>query len=693
MVKQAFASQRIARSVRCRPGRCETADVILAAVFARRKTTNSSSGRQTFEPEPPDSPKQLPWPAIVADVIVLLLLLAARAIFVTGGWVLRAGPLRLSLRSPWRALALALLVAAVRYYLVRRPPQLPHRWPGARDPLPLDEQELFGSGDRGTWPRRIGYFAALLAGFTVLVAAMTWPQLRDLYSVPDLGDPLFSIWRIAWVSHQLPRNPRALFDANIFYPERLTFTYSDSLIVPALMAAPPLWLGVHPVVVYNVLLLAGFVLSGVTTFLLVRALTGRVDAAIVSGAIFALYPYRYEHYSHLELQMTMWMPLALWSLHRTIAHGRLRDGLLTGLAFALQMLSSLYYGVFLSVYMVALGAVLWIGRGFPRRPLFTLAAGAVVAGALVAPVAAQYLANKPMMGDRDLSTVQFYSAEGADYLRSHPRSWTYRNWSAHGKPERQLFPRVTPVVLSAIALWPPLSVARIGYTVALVVAVDGSLGTNGRTYPWLHKYVAPFRGLRVPARFSMLAGLTLAILSGYGASRLVRRVPNARWPLVALMLGAIIVEALPQMRLEPVWPAPPPIYSSLANDTPAVLAEFPMPPEGIKSWFDTRYMYFSTWHWKKMVNGNSGFAPPSYDELIERERDFPSDDAIEYLKDRGVDYLAVHGAFMASQERYLRTVAILDRRPDLHLITAARWGASESRLYRLQPGGPTEHLP
>ena len=209
---------------------------------------------------------------------------------------------------------------------------------------------------------------------------MTWPQVSDLYSVPDLGDPLFSIWRIAWVSHQLPRNPLALFDANIFYPERLTFTYSDSLIVPALMAAPPLWLGMHPVVVYNVLLLPASCCPGVTTFLLVRALTGRVDAAIVSGAIFALYPFGYEHYSHLELQMTMWMPLALWSLHRTIAQGRLRDGLLTGLAFALQMLSSLYYGVFLSVYMVGLGVVLWIGRGLPRRPLFTLAAGALVAG-------------------------------------------------------------------------------------------------------------------------------------------------------------------------------------------------------------------------------------------------------------------------------------------------------------------------
>jgi len=67
------------------------------------------------------------------------------------------------------------------------------------------------------------------------------------------------------------------------------------------------------VLIYNLLLLSGFAFSGVTMFLLVRALTGRIDAAIIADALFALYPYRYEHYPHFELQMTMWMPLCLWA--------------------------------------------------------------------------------------------------------------------------------------------------------------------------------------------------------------------------------------------------------------------------------------------------------------------------------------------------------------------------------------------
>ena len=83
-------------------------------------------------------------------------------------------------------------------------------------------------------------------------------QFLQPYSVADLGDPLFSIWRIGWVLHQLEVDPLRLFDANIFYPERLTLTFSDPMILPALAAAPMLAAGVHPVLVYNVLLIAGF---------------------------------------------------------------------------------------------------------------------------------------------------------------------------------------------------------------------------------------------------------------------------------------------------------------------------------------------------------------------------------------------------------------------------------------------------
>jgi hypothetical protein len=419
-------------------------------------------------------------------------------------------------------------------------------------------------------------------------------------------------------------------------------------------------------------------------FLLVRALTGRADAGWIAGAIFALYPYRYEHYSHLELEMTMWMPLALLGLHRALARGRLRDGLATGLAFALQTLSSLYYGCFLAVYLVVVGGALWLGRGRPRSPIMPLAAGIVFAAVLIAPVAVEYIASRPMMGTREEGTIQFYSAQGPDYLKPNFRSLLYGRWSDGGMPERALFPRLMPVALTAVALWPPLSAARIAYALGLALAVDGSLGFNGATFTALHAVLSPFKGLRVPARFSVLAGMTLAIFAGYGAARILERWPRRHVALTGAMLAIAAIEAVPIMPLERVWLEPPAIYASIAGkQPPSVLAEFPMPQDIYRSDFDARYLYFSTFHWQNLVNGNSGFFPPSYVELLERERSFPSDAALDYLRSRGVQYLTMHGRF-TNPARYAYTVGWLDARPDVELVAKAPWEGAESRLYRLK---------
>ena len=68
---------------------------------------------------------------------------------------------------------------------------------------------------------------AIVAGFGLGVALilLLYQQVRHLDSVPDIGDPLFSIWRLGWVAHQLVTDPRHLFDANIFYPNKPTLAF------------------------------------------------------------------------------------------------------------------------------------------------------------------------------------------------------------------------------------------------------------------------------------------------------------------------------------------------------------------------------------------------------------------------------------------------------------------------------------
>jgi len=86
----------------------------------------------------------------------------------------------------------------------------------------------------------VKFAAAMLLVFTVLTAVMTYPQVLHLREgVHDDGDPLMLTWVLAWVGHQLPRAPAHLFDANMFYPERRTLAYSETLLLPGTVAVAP----------------------------------------------------------------------------------------------------------------------------------------------------------------------------------------------------------------------------------------------------------------------------------------------------------------------------------------------------------------------------------------------------------------------------------------------------------------------
>ncbi|MGH9253702.1 MAG: hypothetical protein ACRD3C_03945 [Vicinamibacterales bacterium] len=653
--------------------------------------------------------------ADAADAVFAALIALILATEITGGFREEIYGLRISITSPWRILAWAVVVAVVRHLVVPRPSLLSRVRHSGVDVAPLGiVNEGLGIGA----PRRALRFTLLLVFFTALTAWILLPQLLAPFSVPDHGDPLLSIWRLSWVAHQLPRDPMHLFDANIFHPHVRTLAFSDAMLLPAMAAAPVLWLGMHQVLVYQLLLFACIVLSGVTMFLLVRTLTARSDAALVAGLLFAFCAFRFgAHYSHLELQVTFWMPLGLLWFHRAIATYRWRDGLLTGLVVALQGLSSLYYGLFFSILLVCLTVILWvigphsgprraerakptlstsrglcgISRAEPvpgyvdiRRAARPLLAGALLAAAVLVPTTIPYWQNRSVLGERPEDEVREFSAVPADYLVPHGRS-VYPRARPGDNPERELFPGLVPVALAAIGLAPPLSAVRLAYLGGLVLAVDASFGLDGAVYWYLYRYVLPFRGLRAPARFAVIVALTLSVLAGFGVARIARRVtrPMLQRALVVGLALLALVEARPVLSLEPLWRQPPRVYAALPGGRASVLAEFPLPsPDGVFG-DDFRYMYFSTFHWNRLINGATGFLPEGYLAFRKLMREFPSDRAIRVLRARGVEFLTVHGRFYESSE-FARVTADLDRRSSLRLVTVDQWEGSEVRLYRLE---------
>jgi hypothetical protein len=624
--------------------------------------------------------------ASALDLIALALVAAGIAIEVSGGWTGVVAGFHVSAHGPGRAFGAALLVAMARLAAFRTVPVLGmsrDRWSRLRRRMyrPRPPSPPPAS------PTRVSHVLLATTGLCAVGALLLHEQLLHMRSVPDLGDPLFSVWRISWVFHQIQGDPRPLFDANIFYPHPLTLTFSDSMLLPAAMAVPLLLLGLHPVVAYNVLFMAAFVMSGLAMFMLVSRLTGSRQAAFVSALLFGFYPYRFEHYSHLELQMTMWMPLALLALHRFVDTARVRDALAVAAAILAQLYSAMYYAVFFVLYLVPVAMVLLIAR---RASVRRLLPGAVAAGVVAAvcafPLVRVYEAAQGEKGECDVAAVTYYSAMPSDYFQAHDRSALYGERLRSTHPERALFPGVMALGLAATGFVPPLGPLSLVYGSGLAFAWESSLGFHGALYPIFYEWLSPVRGMRVAARFSILVGMTLAIAAGFGVRRLLERCRTARQRqvLVLVLTALVTIDVWPRLGLEPVWSEPPPIYAWLPRSPKTVLAEFPIRQHIGNFTESIPFMYFSLWHWSNMIDGYSGFSPKDYSDLVRRVESVPEPRAIDALLAAGVTHVTFNCALYANTEGCEQLLADVEASPHFTRIARLRWQGSTSALYALR---------
>jgi hypothetical protein len=218
--------------------------------------------------------------------------------------------------------------------------------------------------------------------------------------------------------------------------------------------------------------------------------------------------------------------------------------------------------------------------------------------------------------------------------------------------------------------------------VALFVIFEISRGFNSFFYPFLYEGLSFMRGLRVPARASVLVGMTLALLAGFGIRRLMSARPAWTPALVAAGVIAIGIDLHPKLRLEPVWREPPPIYGLVAGVPNVVLAEFPFGGNPRAFTSNVPFMYFSIWHWAQMVNGYSGHAPESQQDYEKGLIGFPDARSLELLRSRGATHVTVNCAlYRGGCDDLLETI---DDNAAFHLLTSARWQGQPVRLYELR---------
>jgi hypothetical protein len=502
-----------------------------------------------------------------------------------------------------------------------------------------------------------------------------------------------------------PQAIAKLFDTNIFYPFPLTLAYSEHFLMMSAEALPFLLLADSHLVGMNLRALMTFVLSGYGMYLCVTAWSGNRQAGLLAGILYAFSPYRLGQLNHLELLVTEWMPLTLLALHWTLTRPSLRYAILFGLFFNLQALSGFHYGLNLTIACALLATVYTVtGRVCWRRGLWGAAALSILATlALNWPIWRVYLRFSDVMGAvRTPGEVRVYSAALTDYFTAIPYNllygWTFGYWSSADRQFQPLMPfGVVGLLLTLIALLMcgyallfrhrraksptpqqvtklpvlssllsplhlPLSYLFSTITFSLLLIVCGillSFGLNENAlgaglasalkyspYVWLYDHVTFFQGIRVPGRYGILTVLGLVSLAGWGAAALLqsagRQSKRLESSVVTVLAAFILLESWSAPLVGPEFPAGeniPLVYRWLKEQTTPDAVVLELPFQGSSEFV---YEYYSSYHWRRLANGGSGFTPPIYKALRQWLQTFPDPRSMDIIQQLGIDYVILH---------------------------------------------------
>jgi hypothetical protein len=301
--------------------------------------------------------------------------------------------------------------------------------------------------------------------YVVATVAMTWPLLAGIgRDIPwDLGDSVLNCWIMQWDADRILRIVggdfgaiKGFWNANIFYPEPLSLAYSEHMLGETFLILPVYALSGNIVLSYNVLFMLSFVLSGLGVYLLVRELTGSPRAAFVGGLIYAFAPYRIGQFSHVQVLCSQWMPMALFGFRRYFDKGS--RWALAGAAAALvaENLSCGYFLFYFSPF-VAVYVLYEIGdrkRWADWRTWAEIAAAAAAVIAVTLPFLLPYQELRARgFAARPFGEVLQFSPDVYSYLTAHG---AVRVWGeilrAFPKPEGDLFPSFTPIILALAGL-------------------------------------------------------------------------------------------------------------------------------------------------------------------------------------------------------------------------------------------------
>jgi hypothetical protein len=181
-----------------------------------------------------------------------------------------------------------------------------------------------------------------------------------------------------------------------------------------------------------------------------------------------------------------------------------------------------------------------------------------------------------------------------------------------------------------------------------ILSLGPNIRLNGRylgrgLYFLLIKMSSVFAGIRQIGHFGLIVIMSISIIAGFAAAFMLKKIDSTwkRWILFFFLIGVLLFEYRVDagQHFRKIQRRPPEIYNWLARQPgDFTILELPIGDRGD----DLDRMYWSTFHWKKMVNGTSSYFPREYWLLQYRLKGFPSKQTVKFLiKNYPVKYIII----------------------------------------------------
>ncbi|HEY3130470.1 MAG TPA: hypothetical protein VGL91_13500 [Acidobacteriota bacterium] len=536
------------------------------------------------------------------------------------------------------------------------------------------------------WPRinadvrgflgRHGLVVTVYAGLTVFMTSpfVSIGNLRG--SVVFDGDPGYVMWAISWVNHALLTQPQNLFAANILYPSAGTLALSDHAVGVAVLVHPWFWFSDNPILPYNLLFLLSYFASAVGMYFLCLYYTDSKAAAFIGGLIFGFCFFRAHHFGHLTLISNQWFPFIVLLFHRLRERFRWPTALVWIGLLLLQLLGNWYNAAFVILIITWVMVSDFVQNRWNLTLFAQFAVCLIITALLIFPFIRPY---SRLPKPSDYSQNKAFAADLGSYFQPPLNTllgWHFQNTKRWIWEERSTFIGYIPLVLAlaGLVLWRRTSWAWTYASLAVVAFVlslgPESLDFPGVTFPgyYVYKLFPPLVQLRAGARLAIVVTFCFSVLAAMACSRIPpanRRQPASislrGWWILPVCLG-IVIEYLPvhlgwkasaaphfQPRAVDLWlwqhniPQSGPVFFRRPKQRDRkVVVELP-DYNGTSEWsLEGLYTLYSTQHWMNLANGYTRFLPPNYVADFEMYGRFPSDEAVRFMKQQGINYVVIH---------------------------------------------------